>query len=95
MHRPKHKTVNIGIRHGEKQYESLLSSEEFTKCTSKKNYFIVPADVRDLNYSKYFEIGRGQGKKFEDYNSNNTKQLNFKETVLLLKKLTSLHSIEQ
>jgi len=94
MHRPKHKTVNIGIRHGEKQYESLLSSEEFTKCTSKKNYFIVPADVRDLNYSKYFEIGRGQSKKFEDYNSNNTKQLNFKETVLLLKKLTSLHSIE-
>jgi UDP-N-acetylglucosamine 4,6-dehydratase len=89
MNCQKHPIINIGVRHGEKFYESLLSKEEFSKCISKKKYFIVPPDFRDLNYQEYFEIGR---KKFfqEDYSSDNTKRLSLNETIKILKKLGNL-----
>jgi UDP-N-acetylglucosamine 4,6-dehydratase/5-epimerase len=89
MNCQKHPIINIGVRHGEKLYESLLSKEEFSKSVSKKKYFIVPPDFRDLNYQEYFEIGK---KKFfqEDYSSNNTKRLSLNETIKILKKSSNL-----
>jgi UDP-N-acetylglucosamine 4,6-dehydratase len=93
MNCPKHPVVNIGIRHGEKFYESLLSKEEFSKSISKKKYFIVPPDFRDLNYSYYYEIGKKKLSK-EDYSSDNTKILSLNETIKILKKLENLTSVE-
>lgn len=93
MNCPKHPVVNIGIRHGEKFYESLLSKEEFSKSISKKKYFIVPPDFRDLNYSQYYEIGKKRSHK-EDYSSNNIKILSLNETIKILKKLGYLTKIE-
>ena len=89
MNCPKHPIINIGVRHGEKLYESLLSKEEFAKSISKKKYFIVPPDFRDLNYQEYFEKGK---KSFfhEEYSSNNTKRLSLNETIKILKKLNNL-----
>jgi UDP-glucose 4-epimerase len=89
MNSSKHPVIKIGVRHGEKLYESLLNNAEFTKSIEKKKYFIVPPDFRDLNYSEFFEIGK---KKIfhEDYNSSNTKRLSLNETIKTLKKLDNL-----
>ena len=73
----------IGLRHGEKMHETLLSSEEYEKSIEKKNYFLINSDTRDLNYGKYFNIGKKNIKK-QDYSSNNTKILNTEEMVKLL-----------
>ena len=77
----------IGTRHGEKLYESLLSSEEMSKAEDLKNYYRVPVDSRDLNYSKYFDEGKQISNNLDDYNSNNTQQLNIEETKNILLKL--------
>ena len=74
----------IGIRHGEKIYETLCTKEEMSKAQDLGNYYRVPADVRDLNYSKYFSDGEEQQMSIDDYNSNNTQRLNLKETKDLL-----------
>lgn len=80
----------IGTRHGEKLYETLLSKEEMAKAEDLGDYFRVPADNRDLNYSKYVERGeeiltnRAHG---EDYNSSNTKRLGVAEMKNLLLKV--------
>lgn len=76
----------IGIRHGEKMYESLLTKEEAVKAIEMEDFYRVPADNRDLNYSKYFDSGNVSGFE-EDYNSNNTYQLNTDELVDKLLKL--------
>ena len=72
----------IGFRHGEKLYETLLSSEELPFCRDLGDYFLVPIDDRDLNYANYFSVGQ---KRTEDiassYNSHNTKRLDLAETV--------------
>jgi FlaA1/EpsC-like NDP-sugar epimerase len=72
----------IGFRHGEKLYETLLSSEELPFCRDLGDYFVVPIDDRDLNYANYFSVGQ---KRTEDiassYNSHNTKRLDLAETV--------------
>lgn len=80
----------IGTRHGEKLYETLLSKEEVAAAEDLGDYFRVPADGRDLNYSKYVEQGKDQLTKTnhgDDYNSNNTKRLNVEEMKSLLLKL--------
>jgi UDP-N-acetylglucosamine 4,6-dehydratase len=66
---------NIGFRHGEKLYESLLSTEERAKAEDKGNYFRVPLDDRDLNYSSYFEHGEKRAEELEAYTSHNTQRL--------------------
>ena len=66
---------NIGFRHGEKLYESLLSTEERAKAEDKGNYFRVPLDDRDLNYSSYFEQGEKRAEELEAYTSHNTQRL--------------------
>lgn len=77
----------IGTRHGEKLYESLVSREEMIKSEDLGEYYRIPADYRDLNYSNYFTEGNSDISKIEDYNSHNTKRLNIDETAKLLMEL--------
>ena len=74
----------IGTRHGEKLYETLCTREEMLKAVDLKNYYKIPADNRDLNYSKFFNSGKNLIEEVEDYNSHNTKRLNVDETKELL-----------
>jgi len=74
----------IGTRHGEKLYESLLSREEKSKSIDLGNYFKIPADTRDLNYSKYYEEGNEQISNSEEYNSHNTERLSRNQLKTLL-----------
>lgn len=62
----------IGIRHGEKMYETLLTNEECARAEDLGDYFRVPADQRDLNYDKYFKEGSVERSKLTEFNSNNT-----------------------
>lgn len=70
----------IGIRHGEKMYETLLTKEECAKAEDMGNFYRVPADNRDLNYDKYFKEGDDQRATIDEFNSNNTRQLKVGET---------------
>lgn len=74
----------IGTRHGEKLYESLLSREEAVKAIDMGDYYRVPADTRDLNYSKYFDEGNSKIEHVEEYNSHNTHRLLKNELYNLL-----------
>ncbi len=62
----------IGIRHGEKMYETLLTNEECAHAVDMGNFYRVPADKRDLNYDKYFKEGDEDRNLLEEFNSNNT-----------------------
>lgn len=77
----------IGTRHGEKLYESLLSREEMARVEDLKRYYRVPADTRDLNYSKYFTVGEERVSHLDDYTSHNTERLNVAQVKKLLLKL--------
>ena len=70
----------IGIRHGEKMYETLLTKEECAKAIDMGNFYRVPADNRSLNYDKYFVEGDKKRAAIDEFNSNNTRILNVKET---------------
>ena len=87
MDKNNHKTEIIGTRHGEKQYEVLLTKEEAMKAIDEGDYFRVPPDLRDLNYAKFISEGQQDVHEYEEYNSDNTKRLDVDETVNLLKKL--------
>ncbi len=69
----------IGIRHGEKMYETLLTNEECANATDLGNFYRVPCDKRDLNYDKYFNEGNTERAKLSEFNSNNTKILSVQE----------------
>ena len=70
----------IGIRHGEKMYETLLTKEECAKAEDLGNFYRVPADNRDLNYDKYFREGDVKMATIDEFNSDNTVRLNLEET---------------
>ena len=77
----------IGTRHGEKLYETLCTREEMQKAVDMGDFYRIPADNRDLNYSRYFSEGQVDISKIEDYHSHNTKRLlkeELKETLLNL-----------
>ena len=80
----------IGIRHGEKMYETLVTKEEMMKAEDLGNYFRVSADNRDLNYEKYFSKGIDNNKKLEEYNSDNTQQLDVNSMKQLLMELPEI-----
>ena len=80
----------IGIRHGEKMYETLVTKEEMMKAEDLGNYFRVIADNRDLNYEKYFSKGIDNSKKLEEYNSDTTQQLDVNSMKQLLMKLPEI-----
>ena len=70
----------IGIRHGEKMYETLLTNEECSNAIDMGNFYRVPCDKRGLNYDKYFSKGDADRNPLTEFNSNNTKLLNVEET---------------
>jgi len=70
----------IGIRHGEKMYETLLTNEECAKAEDMGNFYRVPADNRTLNYDKYFKEGDVKRATLSEFNSDNTRRLNLEET---------------
>lgn len=74
----------IGVRHGEKIYESLISCEEMVKAEDFGNYYRIPADNRDLNYSKFFVEGDINVATLSDYTSANTERLNIEQVKKLL-----------
>ena len=81
----------IGIRHGEKMYETLLTNEECAKAEDMGDFYRVPADNRTLNYDKYFTEGDKKRVELEEFNSNNTRQLTLEETKA---KIASLEYIQ-
>ncbi|MBQ8572719.1 MAG: polysaccharide biosynthesis protein [Ruminococcus sp.] len=66
---------NIGIRHGEKMYETLLTNEECVNAEDMGNFYRVPCDKRDLNYDKFFTSGNQERVNLSEFNSNNTELL--------------------
>ncbi len=87
----KSKIKIIGTRHGEKAYETLVNREEMLNAEDMKDFYRIPADVRDLNYNQYFVEGNVKTAKQEEYNSDNTKRLNVSE---IIEKLLSLDYIQ-
>ena len=81
----------IGIRHGEKMYETLLTKEECAKAVDMGDFYRVPADNRDLNYDKYFKEGDSKRVDIEEFNSDNTRRLNLEEVK---EKIASLEYIQ-
>ncbi len=77
----------IGTRHGEKLYETLVTQEEMAKAEDMGDYFRIPCDTRDLNYSKYFSEGSERINEVETYHSHNTRRLDVAGMKELLKKL--------
>ncbi len=82
----------IGIRHGEKMYETLLTNEECANAIDLGGFYRVPADKRDLNYDRYFKTGDMARNTITEYNSSNTKLLNVDEVK---EKLLSLAYIQE
>lgn len=82
----------IGIRHGEKMYETLLTNEECAKAVDLGNFYRVPADNRGLNYDKYFKDGDAKRNPLTEFNSNNTRLLDVEETKA---KIASLSYIQE
>ena len=77
----------IGTRHGEKRYETLLNRAEMTRAEDLGSYFRVPADMRDLEYSKFFTEGEASVSDAEEYDSNTTHRLSLDEMVEMLLKM--------
>ena len=90
---PKDKTgiKVIGIRHGEKMYETLLTNEESAHAIDLGNFYRVPCDKRDLNYDNYYTQGYTEQAKLSEFNSNNTNILNIEQVK---EKLLSLQYIK-
>ncbi len=83
---------SIGIRHGEKMYETLLTDEECAHAIDLGNFYRVPADNRDLNYDKYFTDGNGTRTTLTQFNSSNTTLLTVEE---IKEKLLTLAYIQE
>ena len=77
----------IGIRHGEKMYETLLTNEECARAVDLGNFYRVPADNRGLNYDKYFKQGDTKRNLLHEFNSNNTTILGVEQVKEKLLKL--------
>ena len=82
---------NIGIRHGEKLYESLLTKEEAARSIDMGGFYRVPSDKRDLNYGKFFDEGNVEAVHLDEYNSDNTDQLSVEE---MMEKLLQLNYVK-
>jgi len=82
----------IGIRHGEKMYETLLTKEECSKSVDLGDFFRVPADNRDLNYDKYYKEGDVKSVTVDEFNSDNTYRLNLEQ---IKNKIASLEYIQK
>jgi len=90
---PDHEIRVIGTRHGEKLYEALLSREERVAAEDMGDYYRVPPDLRDLNYSKFVEQGETRISAAVDYNSHNTNRLDVEGMKKLLLRLSFMQAI--
>ncbi len=77
----------IGVRHGEKTHETLLTKEELKQSKNYKEYFKIVSDNRDLNYEKFYSNGMKNSQKIDDYTSENTKRLNVIQTARIIKSI--------
>ena len=91
--KPDHEIRVIGTRHGEKQYETLLSREEVVAADDLGRDYRVSPDSRDLNYGKFVDRGEIKISGANDYNSHNTERLDITEMQTLLMKLQFMQSI--
>lgn len=82
----------IGIRHGEKMYETLLTNEECANAMDMGDFYRVPCDKRGLNYNKYFKEGDVERNKLTEFNSSNTELLNVEQTKM---KISALAYIQE
>lgn len=89
---PGHEIRIIGIRHGEKMYETLLTNEECANAIDMGNFYCVPCDKRDLNYDKYFKEGNVERNTLTEFNSSNTELLDVEQVK---EKLLSLEYIRE
>jgi UDP-glucose 4-epimerase len=76
----------IGIRHGEKMHESLISEEEVRHAQDKSGFFQIPIDKRGVNFGEFVDSGDVPGRQLMSYSSNNTKQLAVTEIIHMLEK---------
>lgn len=90
LNRPEHAIRVIGTRHGEKLYETLLTREEMVNAVDLGGYYRIPADGRDLNYSKYFEDGEEVVTQAHEYHSHNTERLDEERLIDMLKNLREI-----
>lgn len=84
--------TKLGFRHGEKLYESLLSTEELARSEDLGGYYRVPLDERGLNYSAYFDDGQPRPATTDSYHSHNTEQLELHEVIELLKTVPEIRA---
>lgn len=91
LFKSEHEIRVIGIRHGEKMYETLLTNEECAHAVDLGDFYRVPCDKRDLNYDKYFKAGDTERNTLTEFNSNNTEQLAVEQVK---EKLLSLQYIK-
>ncbi len=89
---PGHKIRVIGIRHGEKMYETLLTNEECANAVDMGDFYRVPCDKRDLNYDKYFKDGDKERNTLTEFNSSNTELLDVEQVK---EKLMSLAYVRE
>ncbi len=82
----------IGIRHGEKMYETLLTNEECAHAVDMGRFYRVPSDKRDLNYDKYYSFGNRERTKLNEFNSNNTELLDVEQVKEKLLGLTAIRN---
>jgi UDP-N-acetylglucosamine 4,6-dehydratase len=92
LNKPDYPVNIIGTRHGEKLYETLLSREEMAAAEDLTTYYRIRPDLRDLNYSKYVELGEQKISTFDDYNSHNTVRLDVDGMTKLLMNLNYIKS---
>lgn len=85
----------IGTRHGEKLFEALLSREEMACAEDMGDYYRIPPDLRDLNYTKFAEQGEEKISHFQDYNSHNTTRLNVDDMIRMLNQLDYIMAVKQ
>ena len=87
LYKADNKIIIIGTRHGEKLYETLVNREEMAKSQDLDQYFRIPTDTRDLNYTKYISEGEEDVSLLNDYTSHNTERLDIQAMKKLLLKL--------
>ena len=92
LYEAKTKIKVIGIRHGEKLYETLVGLEDMYRAEDLGEYFRIPPDNRNLNYDKYFSKGNRKTNEIQEYHSHNTKRLNIEETKKLLLKIQMIRN---
>ncbi len=90
---PDHPINVIGTRHGEKLYETLLTREEMVGAEDQGDYYRILPDLRDLNYSKFFEEGERSISEAADYTSHNTTRLDVEGTKRLLMTIPYMRSV--